>query len=144
MNNFQQVYNAQLKQLNEIGGGGFSGQGTPEQSWGSEPSDAVSEDDINGKLREISSQVSTLHTWLTDVAVADELIDDLGGRDENEVWDDLSKLQQTINGFIGQYKVEENVHTDPIERDDDYTGEDPSPRETSEDKWGGPDTGPGT
>ena len=132
--------NEKDKPKEEAAGGGFSGQGTPEQaSWlGSDTHDGVTEDDIDGKLREIESQVNTLHTWLTDVATASELVDDLGGRDESDVWDDLSKLQQTINGFIGEYKVE-SVNSDPMdERDDDYTGEDLPPRETDQDRYGYP------
>ena len=121
--------------LNEVGGGGFSGQGSPEQaSWlGSDTSDAVSDDDINGRVGEISSQIRTLDNWIDHVL-------EFGDFDNEEVWDDLTSLQQAINGFVMKYNVEESSYTGAaaggVSRDDDYRGEDPEPRETDQDRYG--------
>ena len=121
-------------QLNEVGGGGFSGQGSPEQaSWlGSDTSDAVSDDDINGRLREISSQIRTLDNWIVHVR-------EFGDVDNEEAWDDINKLGQTINGFVMKYNAEsDDEDLGRIERDDDYRGEDLPPRETDQDRYGYP------
>ena len=138
--NDQEQINEVYQQLNEVGGGGFSGQGTPEQaSWlGSETSDAVADDDINGRMGEISSQIRTLEKWIDDVR-------EFGDVDNEEVWEDITDLGKALNGFIMKYDVESSDEDlGRVERDDDYRGEDLPPRETSEDMWGGPDTGPGT
>tara|TARA_R110002020_G_scaffold243235_1_gene456727 strand:- start:553 stop:969 length:417 start_codon:yes stop_codon:yes gene_type:complete len=132
--NDQEQINEVYQQLNEVGGGGFSGQGSPEDaSWlGGETVDEVTEDDINGRLGEISSQLNTLDTWIADVR-------EFGNADRDEVYEDINKLQQTINGFIMKYDVESgDQDLGRVERDDDYRGEDLPPRETDQDRYGYP------
>jgi hypothetical protein len=145
--NDQQQINEAYERLNEgpfAGGGGFSAQGTPEQSDGPDTSDRVTEDDIKDRLGEISSQMRTLDRWI-DHARTTDLLDEDGIHIYNleEVWDDLNGLQQNINGFVTKYAVEEEDIEDTHDMSDDEVYDDPR-GETSEDKWGGTDTGPGS
>ena len=106
MKNFQQAYDSHLKQLNEVGGGGFNPVGSPEgATWagGGETSDEVTEDDINSRIEEIGTQIRTLDEWIANVR-------EFGDADNETVWDDINNLQQAINGFVMEYNVEESVH----------------------------------
>ena len=100
MKNFQQAYNAQLKQLNEWGSYDYDDIGQ-----GQDTSDAVSEDDINNRIEEIGTQIRTLDEWIANVR-------EFGDADNETVWDDINNLQQAINGFVMEYNVEESVHGD--------------------------------
>ena len=90
-------------QINE---GAFSGPGgNPDQEgWGVETSDDVAESDIHGRLDDISNQIvavnrtmDTLDTWIANTAP------DVLETDE-EVYDDLNSLKQSINGFVERFE----------------------------------------
>ena len=118
---------------NQLNEGAFGGPGgnPDKEGWGTETSDEVTEDDVNGRLRELSSQMNTLNQWIDHVR-------EFGQVGNDEAFEDINDLQNSINGFVMKYNVEESLPSNEIERDDDYRGEDPPPRETDQDRYGYP------
>ena len=72
---------------NQLNEGAFGGPGgNPDYDdigQGQETSDAVSDDDINGRVSEIGSQIRTLDNWIDNVR-------EFGDADNEDVWDETS------------------------------------------------------
>ena len=117
MNNFQQTYNAQLKQLNERGGYDYDDIGQ-----GQDTSDEVTEDDINNTLEEISIQINILDKWITDVR-------EFGDVESDEVYADFEKVRVVLQNIVDNYDLNPAIAHDPVSVTDkepeDFPGEHP-------------------
>ena len=134
--NDQQKISKAYRQINE---GAFGGPGgnPDKEGWGEETSDDYTDEDIDGRLREVSSQVNTLVKWIDEGHRPE-------GDDIEDSFNDLDQLGQAINGFIMKHNVDYTVHGDPqdwrnrYDMSDDEIHDDPPRRETDQEKYGYP------
>ena len=127
--------------------GAFGGPGgnPDKEGWGVETSDAYTDEDVDGRLREVRSQLDSIIKWIDDGNHPSH--DKKGFRLDSpeEKMDELEQLGQSLNAFNMQH-----VDTQGIEIDDDkarstaglppFSNKEPEdyPRETDRDRYGYP------
>ena len=121
--------------------GAFGGPGgnPDKEGWGVETSDAYTDEDVDGRLREVRSQLNSIIEWIDDGNHPE-------GDNPEEKFNELEELGQTLNAF----NMKHDVHSGGIEIDDDkarstaglpsFSNKEPEdyPRETDQDRYGYP------
>ena len=121
--------------------GAFGGPGgnPDKEGFGVETSDAYTDEDVDGRLREVRSQLNSIIEWIDDGNHPE-------GDNPEEKFNELEELGQTLNAF----NMKHDVHSGGIEIDDDkarstaglpsFSNKEPGdyPQETDQDRYGYP------
>ena len=130
---------AEKKKTKTEGAFGGPGGNPDKEGFGVETSDAYTDEDVDGRLREVRSQLNSIIEWIDDGNHPE-------GGDPEEKFNELEELGQTLNAF----NMKHDVHSGGIEIDDDkarstaglpsFSNKEPGdyPQETDQDRYGYP------